>query len=59
MQKKKRRKKDGGGSVTDFWDINGIHGLWSLIRINYKKTFMGQLGKFEPWILRNHIKKLL
>lgn len=41
------------------YQLNGIYRLWSLIRINYKKTFMGQLGKFEPWILRNDIKKLL
>lgn len=54
------RRKDGGGSVMDFgtYQLNGICGLWSLILINYKKTFIGRLaGGLKLWLL-DDIKKL-
>lgn len=55
IEEKKRR-----GRVNNLLGHNNkteYAGVWCLILIKYKKTFMGQLRKFEHWIL-DDIKKL-
>lgn len=55
IEEKKRR-----GRVNNLLGHNNkteYAGVWCLILIKYKKTFMEQLRKFEHWIL-DYIKKL-